>query len=306
MRIAFVGQKSYFFDASLEKSDHLVCSFFDHQNGISELVTIKSVLEFQPDVIIFFRPEVQGNLSRCLKNALNVLQVGYLTEPLVSGSSNRVNVDNLKERRDLFLAEIKKTAIDAWICYSNNTAEFASRKINPSFVMPLPVRDKVFADIKNVSGPFQPVFVGRLNEYRTSFLNQIKHDHNPIIIDHGIPITKINEFNSKILGINIHVGKMNNFEHRATMHLAMGHLLLSEILDPSFGILPNCEYIEFTTPASFKNAIQWISQNEELSNWIRLRGHNYSKRFKSSILWPRVIDSLTGVSLEKFEMHTSR
>ena len=52
------------------------------------------------------------------------------------------------------------------------------------------------------------------------------------------------------VGINVHNEPYPSFENRVCLHLAAGHLVLSEPLSPTHGLEPGIDYLEVGTPGA--------------------------------------------------------
>ena len=50
------------------------------------------------------------------------------------------------------------------------------------------------------------------------------------------------------VAINVHNEPYPSFENRVCLHLAAGHLVLSEPLSPTHGLEPGIDYVEFHRP----------------------------------------------------------
>jgi hypothetical protein len=294
MRIAFVGQARYFLAASLEgKYNGVEGRFYDLDPLFLDTnQLVNTLVEFAPDFIVFFRPDFYSEVSNILYDLNIAPLIGFLTEPV--GTKSMIRVDNLRERRAQLQKNLASLRIDFIICFTNDLADFVSAIRPVTFVMPLPVNDIFYTGIK-VSQKFEkPVFIGRLNDYRSKILNTIKHRHDPLIIDNGFTYSSFSNFapDDGVIAINIHVGRMKTFEHRVLLHMAMSHLVISQPLVPSFGLLPNCEYLVFETGMELESQLVNVRDNPDLASWIAARGHEMAERHRASIVWVQLAKSL--------------
>lgn len=298
-RIAFLGQSRYFLSSAfVGKNSHISGIFVDiardgERTQLDEENIVSQLEDFAPDFIVYFRPETYPQFTKFLFNLWGLPTIGFLTEPVTSKS--KINVDNILERRNHLLENVSRCEVDYWISYSLDLADFISTKIKIGSVQPLPVNDELFRKpLPQIKMDDQKVvFVGRLNPYRISYLDPIKQKYNPFILDNGLDLSEVGEYfkNNFVIGINIHVGSIVSFENRVLTHMAQGHLVLSQILSPDFGILPGCEYLGFESPNDLIQTLRLCEENPNWANWIRLRGALYSQKFKASSQWKRIIEA---------------
>ena len=256
-----------------------------------ESKTLKDLLDYQPDYLVYFRPDLFPAFTKEVSKIFAGPRVGFLTEPVTHKRFS--SPDNIRERKGHLLSTIKMCEVDFWYCYTNELADFVSSKVTVQSVRPLPVNDKLFVRASDQLDFIHPTFVhvGRLNEYRMSYLNSIKEKCNPVIIENGVPISDLEKFlKGGIIGINLHVGPINNFENRVLLHMARSHLVISQVLKPDFGLLPGCEYLFFETQGDLATAVKNCRENPELAKWIARRGHMFAQKFRASKQWLDILD----------------
>lgn len=298
-RIAFVGQSRYFLSSAfVGKNSHIFGIFIDisrdgDRTQLDEENAMKKLKDFAPDFIVYFRPETYPDFTKEVFKAWGLQSIGFLTEPVTS--IGKKNTDNIQERRAYLLENISRCEVDSWICYSLELADFISSKIRVRSVQPLPVNDEIFQESQSLLNleDQKIVFVGRLNPYRISYLDPIKQKFNPLVIDNGLDLGELGDLlkNKSVVGLNLHVGSMLTFENRVLMHMAQGHLVVSQILTPDFGILPGCEYLAFESPSELIQTLDLCQANPDWANWIRLRGAMFSENFRASLQWKKIIDT---------------
>ncbi len=295
--IAFLGQKGYFHASSFTgQNSQISGKFFDvgrdgTQSDEEVSKILKKLIDYQPDYLVYFRPDLYPSFTRKVSEVYAGPRIGFLTEPVTHKKFS--SPDNIRERKRHLLSTLKSCEVDFWYCYTNELADFVSAKVTVQSVRPLPVNDKLFVGASNRLDFSQPTFVhlGRLNEYRMSYLNSIKENCNPIIIENGVPISDLEKFvKSSIVGINLHVGPINNFENRVLLHMARNHLVMSQVLRPDFGLLPGCEYIYFETQDELAVAVNDCQENPELAKWVASRGHMFAQKFRASKQWLDILD----------------
>jgi hypothetical protein len=293
-RIAFIGQGRYFKACSFEDSyDENFGKFFDLDFESTQNNLVIDLLNYEPTTIVFFRPDAFSLLTRTIKDHLKIKIIGVLTEPVSAPKFRRV--DNIRDRRKRLKVEILKCEVDYWVCYTPDLAHFVGRYVDVSAVFPLPVNDNLFrveTSGQNILG--KPIFLGRLNKHRNDLLHKVKHQYDPLIVENGLPIEVLSELypDKTLVTLNLHVGSIRTFEHRALCHMAQGHLVVSELLTPDYGFLPDCEYLLIKSDLDLLQLLESIYNNIPLSKWIANRGHLMSKRHRASEVWPSLIDSI--------------
>ena len=256
-----------------------------------ESETLKNLIDYQPDYVVYFRPDLFPEFTKKVSKIYAGPRIGFLTEPVTHKRFS--SPDNIRERKHHLLSTVQMCEVDFWYCYTNELAEFVNGKINVQSVRPLPVNDKLFARTSDFLDFKDPTFVhvGRLNDYRMSYLNSIKEICDPVIIENGIPISDLVKFlKGGIVGINLHVGPINNFENRVLLHMARNHLVISQVLKPDFGLLPGCEYFVFESPGELAESVKNSQEIPELANWIASRGHQFAQKFRASKQWLDILD----------------
>src|SRR3954452_20687108 len=91
------------------------------------------------------------------------------------------------------------------------------------------------------------------------------------------------------VGINVHNQDYPSFENRVRLHLAAGHLVLSEWLSPSHGLELGLDYIEITGPRSLYQAAEMLNRFPGLWHRVRVRGRRKAEQFRASRVWPRLV-----------------
>jgi hypothetical protein len=294
LRIAFVGQGRYFLAASFEgRKGKISGKFFDLDSPNTKLENLLSdLVDYSPDLVVFYRPDFFLDTSNAIFDLQVAPVVGFLTEPI--GSAFTYGVDNLRSRRKSLRTTLSSLRLNYIFCFTHELADFVSKYKIVTSVMPLPVNDVLFSRPRTSEIFSKIVFVGRINEYRKNILQNIKHAYDPLVIDNGVTYPSLKQIlpDKNVIAINIHVGRMRTFEHRALVHMAMGHLVISQKLFPSFGILPNCEYLIFQSGLDLEKQIEKVKNNPELAQWIAARGNDMANRHIASEVWANVYSTI--------------
>ena len=94
----------------------------------------------------------------------------------------------------------------------------------------------VFAAVRAVP---RILFVGRSTPHRESFLGRTKGEFDVLHIAFGVGAAELDEvMRTHDVAINLHNEPYPSFENRVCLHLAAGHLVISETLSPTHGLEP--------------------------------------------------------------------
>ena len=297
MKACFVGQREYFEQcALLEPASGVEPFFVDHRGGADPLPVRVALDEIRPDVVLVFRPET---LPAGFLRGVDALTLGFNTEPIPRDASGEVHPEQAFRLSEL--AQTDASQFDRIITFDPMgaaTAESAGIPVWRS--VPLPVADHLFADaLRPPARPPRIAFVGYSTEHREQWLTPVKHEFDVLHVVTGLRIaagldgsTTRELWGSIDVGINLHVGPFPSFENRVCLHLAAGHLVVSEPLDPSHGLEPGIDYIQVRTPAVLKHVVGAIRTNPDAFRAIRIRGHAKAAAFRASRVFPRLFQDL--------------
>jgi hypothetical protein len=295
LRIAFVGQDTYFRACALEDEvDGLVPAFVDFRAG-ADPVRLAAELEIaDPHVLICFRPEL---IPAGLFAGLGGMRVGFVTEPLPRpGDSAHADL----ERRLEEFGVIDPANFDRIVSFDPLIVSSIERFVQVWRSLPLPLADRFFGPVSDVNGPGRPIFVGRSTAHREQFLTQCKHEFDLLHIAHGLSDDRLTElFAEYPVAINLHNEPYPTFESRVAMHLATGQLVISEPLSPTHGLEPGLDFLQITSPAELHLAIASAYYRPAAFRRIRLRGRQKAERFRASAVYPRLVKDLV-VDLRAF------
>ena len=94
------------------------------------------------------------------------------------------------------------------------------------------------------------------------------------------------------VAINLHNEDYPSFENRVSMHLAAGHLVLSEALDPLHGLEPGIDYLQVDSPHELRRALTVVTRFPRVHHRVRVRGRLKAEQFRASRVYPRLIADL--------------
>jgi hypothetical protein len=293
VKACFVGQREYFEQCSLLSPAGGVVPFFvDHRGGADPSPVRVALDEIRPDVVLVFRPEtVPAGFLR----GVDALTLGFNTEPIPRDAAGDVHPEQAFRLSEL--AQTDAGQFDRIITFDPMgaaTAESAGITVWRS--VPLPVADHLYADaLRPPARPPRVAFVGYSTEHREQWLVGVKHEFDVLHVVTGLRIaagldgsTTRELWGSIDVGINLHVGPFLSFENRVCLHLAAGHLVVSEPLDPSHGLEPGIDYIQVRSPGTLKQVIGALHSDPDAFRATRIRGHAKSEAFRASRVFPRL------------------
>jgi hypothetical protein len=300
VRIAFVGQETYFRAAALTvPTAEVLPLFVEFRSGGDPQQMMDAVERFAPDVVIVFRPET---IPAGLFGSLRVPTLGFLTEPLPR-RVGKTHPDLEWRLADTRL--IDPSNFDRIVTFDPLFSEVADTLAPVWRSLPLPVDDRFFAPVRPSAVPPRVAFVGRSTEHRERFLVAAKHDFDVLHIAHGIFGERLLELLLETdVAINLHNEPYPSFENRVSLHLAAGNLVISEPLSPTHGLEEGIDYIEVRHPDELLRTIGQIHLYPDLYRRVRIRGRRKAESFRASRVYPRLVHDLL-LDLEVFETERS-
>ena len=283
-----MGQETYFRVTSLTSpTKEIAPRFVDFRAGGDAEQMLASVTEFVPDAVVVFRPEI---VPPGLFGTLRVPVLGFLTEPLPRGTSD--SHPDLQGRLAQSL-DLDPSNFDRIVSFDPLFVGAAESLAPVWRSVPLPVDDACFGPIRPSAVPPRVVFVGRSTEHRERYLVPVKHRFDILHVAHGVHGERLLElFRSTDVGINLHNEPYPSFENRVCLHLAAGHLVISEPLSPTHGLEPGIDYIEVDCPEALDLEVDHLNRFPDLYHRVRVRGRQKAEAFRASRVYPRVLHDL--------------
>jgi hypothetical protein len=147
--------------------------------------------------------------------------------------------------------------------------------------MPLPVADALFAPAAGEAGTGRAVWLTpdcpRRRSYRERFPHSIEFVDSP---------------GGATVAVNLHDTDRAAFEPRAARALAAGQLLVSEALEPSFGLEPGIDYLEARDLTDLFVMAENAARAPGAYAAIRARGRRKAEWFRSSRVVERLAQDL--------------
>ncbi|HEV2813682.1 MAG TPA: hypothetical protein VGW10_10550, partial [Solirubrobacteraceae bacterium] len=154
-----------------------------------------------------------------------------------------------------------------------------------------PVDDALFAPVARARRPPRIVFAGPSTEHREWWLATAKHLHDVRHIAHGITPDRLPDILAETdVGLVAHDGERPAFDHRVALHLAAGHLVITEPLHPKHGLEPGLDLLEVAQPEALARVLQAVRDAPDVLRRIRVRGRLKAEQFRASHVWGRVLD----------------
>jgi hypothetical protein len=288
MRLAFVGQATYFHYCALEEpAAGVEPHFFDYRFGIDPDPLAGALRELDPDVVLVFRPEIipAGTFDR-----LRAVRAGFLTEPLPRpGSPSHPDLD----RRLDDLGRIHSASFDRIVSFDPVIVPTVEQLVPVWRTMPIPVADRYFAPVAPPRERRRTLFTGRSTAHRESILGPAKHEFELAHLAHGVTDERLIDFlRDSDAGVNLHNEDYPTFENRVCVYLAAGLLLLSEPLSPEHGLVPGSDFIEVHDADELYSGLAAFHEDAEAFRPLRERGRRKAERFRASFAYPRLVQDL--------------
>jgi hypothetical protein len=290
MRVAFVGQQTFFAACSLDRpTAGLEPAFFEFRRGADGARLRADLDAFDPGVVVVFRPDI---VPAGLFAGLPAATLGFLTEPLPRGNGAPAHED--LERRLWELHQVEPGNFDRIVSFDPLIADSAAQAgLEPWRSVPLPVGDRYFGPVEPRVGRPRVLFVGRGTEHREQMLAPVKHEFDLLHMAFGVgeddlePLLREHD-----VGVNLHNHAYPSFENRVSIYLAAGLLVLSEPLSPQHGLEPDLDYLVCERPHEFVDTLERFTRFPGIYDRVRHRGRRKAELFRASRVWPRVLSDL--------------
>jgi hypothetical protein len=290
VRLASVGQGTYFEACSLDTGRHSFApQFFEYRAGGDAARLVAELRAFDPGVIVVFRPEI---IPAGALHGLRALTLGFLTEPIPRTLAGAPVHDDL-HRRLWELEQVDPTNFDRVCSFDPLIARTADRVLEVWRSLPLPVADRFYRDAGDGPVRPQPLFVGHSTPHREQLLVDAKHNHDIMHVAFGAGAAELERLMAAHdIAINVHNNPYPSFENRVCLHLAAGHLVLSEPLSPLHGLEPGIDFVQFEASGQLDDALRALRSTPTLWRAVRLRGRRKAEQFRASRVFPRLIQDL--------------
>lgn len=292
-RIAFVGQATFFEACSLEPdvAADLGCEsrFVEFRQGADADRLLAELEAYAPDAVVVFRPEV---LPAGALHDLPGAVLGFLTEPLPRKRGGTPAHEDL-ERRLWELGQVDPLNVDRVVTFDPYIAGAAGSILPVWRSLPLPVADRFYRPVGAPPDEPRVLFVGRSTPHRERMLAEVRERREVLHLAFGVDAAHLEELlDEHHVAINIHNNPYPSFENRVCLHLAAGHLVLTESLSPSHGLEPGIDLLELSTPGELAEIVTKLERFPGIWHDVRIRGRRKAEIFRASRVYPRLLADL--------------
>jgi hypothetical protein len=283
LRVAFVGPRLSFDACALHApAGGLAPAFVDFRADSDPLELRAALRAAAPHVVVAFGPQT---VPEGLLSDLPAAALGFLTRPIPRWEGAPPPPAPAEGE----LGRTDAAGFDRLVALDPLVAEAPSvwRSV------PLPVDDRMYAPVGPPRHPPRALFLGSSSAYRERFLIQAKHEHDLLHYAHGLWGDALREVLARTdVGINVHTDRQPSFENRVLLHLAAGHLLLSEPLSPLHGLEAEIDFIPIMRPDELLTVLGALARRPDLHDRVRLRGRAKAEDYRASRVWPRLLGDL--------------
>ena len=160
-------------------------------------------------------------------------------------------------------------------------------------LIPPPVDDRLFARPQRPTAPPRVLVAQPSTGHREALLTAAKHAHDLRHIAHGItPQTLGPTLRGADVAVAIGEEPGGRFEHAVALHLAAGHLVITDALTPAHGLEPGIDVLHAGDERQVAEAVGAAKASADGHFAVRVRGHMKAERFRASVVWPRLVGDL--------------
>jgi hypothetical protein len=284
-----VGQ-STFFEACVptRDDDQVKTSFIEFRENVEPTPMRDALDRFEPDAVVVFRPEV---LPPGVLQDVDAAIVGFLTEPVPRTLDGAPHPDLAKRARDLQRLDTRN--VDRLVSFDPNIVPMADTVMPVWRSLPIPVADRLYRDPAPLTSPPRLVFIGRSTPHRERYLRPVKERYDLLHVAFGAGVEDLERYLAQHeVTLNLHNEPYPSFENRVCLHLAAGHLVISEPLSPTHGLEPGRDYLEVGSPDELMAALRSVEEDPRRAERIRVCGRQKGEAFRASAVFDRLIADL--------------
>lgn len=291
-RLAFVGREVLHRHWTLSRpAGGIEPAFFDHRAAdLADLVA-----GFAPDAAVVFTPsELPAGLARELAPAV----IAFLpdTLPVAAG-----HADPWRRPSAEMLAAAAQTPMLGGFDPAEYARVLAADPLVPQVAPelgiwrcpPLPVDDALYAGARRPAGRPRPLYLGPSTEHREDLLVLPKHGYDVAHYAFGLAGDALREaLHAADVGIVLNRGRVTQFQPEIALHLAAGHLVVAEPMDPSRGLEPGLDHLVARTRHQVVRVLDQLAARPGAWEPVRRRGRSKAEAFRASRVWPRLLADL--------------
>lgn len=262
--------------------------FIDLRDGADFGPVLSELEQSNPDVIVVFRPDL---VPAGAMTGLNGLVLGVTIDPLPrAGRSSHESLDfNLA-----MLARADRRNFDRVLLTDPLGWDTVADLLPVWRCAPLPVDDSLYREPTASRHPPRFAFIGHSNVHRETMLVDQKHKFDLTHYAYGLLGQDLREALEAIdVGVCLHNDEgIIAFPDTLLLHLAAGHLVISEPLDPPFGLDAGIHYLEVGSRYDLDLRLHQLHKTPDAYDRVRLRGNHFAQQFRASRFWPRLVKDL--------------
>jgi hypothetical protein len=296
MRVTFVGRRVLDAPHVLSApAGGIEPAFVEHRgDGLGDRVAATA-----PDAVVVLRPL---DVDPATVRALGVPALAVLDEPLAAP----FELDVWDPVRDLGEALADTPALaapataEALAAYDRvlATDPLVARALPAGRIWrsaPLPVDDALFLPHRADADPgVRPLFIGPSNPYRETWLVDSKHHYDLTHYAfglHGERLRRVLETTTVGVVVRPALG-VSAFPRAVGLHLAAGHLLVTEPLVPTRGLEPGLDHLTVHEPDQLIHVLHQLRRRPRAFALVRMRGRHRAEELRASRVWPRLLADL--------------
>ena len=289
LRLAFVGQSTFFRACTPDLDDDgTLTTFIEFRQGADPRPMRSALDAFAPDVVVVFRPEI---LPPGVLADLDAAIVGFLTEPIPRTSGGRPHPDLAKRRRDL--EQMDPRNVDRIVSFDPFILPAADPVMPVWRSLPIPVADRLYRDVTPMQDLPRILFVGRSTPHRESFLGPAKREFDVLHVAFGAGADELESLLADHeVCLNLHNEPYPSFENRVCLHLAAGHLVVTEPLSPTHGLTPGLDHLVAATPQELVTILRELSSDPSRYEAVRVRGRLKADEYRASTVFTTLASDL--------------
>lgn len=159
---------------------------------------------------------------------------------------------------------------------------------------PLPVDDALFAETLPPFRTLAPLFVGESSIFRERWLTDAKHHYELSHYAYGLEGDALREaLATHNVGVLVRrEAGLAAFPPTASLHLAAGHLLITEPLRPTRGLEPGLDHLVAHEPDQLMHLLYQYNRRPAAFDYVRRRGRIRAEELRASRVWPRLVADL--------------
>lgn len=275
IRVAFVGRavEQRHFTLTTPAGD-LDPTFHDVRDGYDEAALVRDL--GRPDVVVILRPDLVP-----ASVAPNAITLAVVTDAAHAPWSTDVWSETAPAPHGLQgftrVAATDPRVDGAWRSF------------------PLPVDDGLFLpDDRPAPQPLKPLSIAESTAYRERWLTDAKHHYELSHYAFGLTGERLKEvLEVTNVGVVLHAEQgATAFPPEAALHLAAGHLLITERLVPPRGLEPGLDHLQVDWPHQLMHVLYQVSKRPQAFEQVRIRGRIRADELRASRIWPRVVHDL--------------